>query len=328
MKPEKGKTEIDALDERYRIIFENSGTVMVFIDAEATIVLVNKEFEKSTGYARAEVEGKMSCWELIADPDERELAQRYHHLRKTAPAQAPDMYDLKIRVKNGDLRYALFRVTMIPGTVYCLASVVDITERKLAEERLRKNEEKYRSLVNNMQDALYQSDAKGNLTFITPAGANILGFESVDEVLGKNIAANYYADPNQRKTLLEELKNEGKVTNFDVALKRRDGSAFTALINSHLLYDKNGGAALDAFLKEPEGYDLVITDYTMPHYTGIDIAVKMREVRNDIPIILCSGYVHTVLEEKAHETGINVVIRKPVRIHELAEAVRQVLDKK
>ncbi|MFH0976151.1 MAG: PAS domain S-box protein [Spirochaetota bacterium] len=86
--------------------------------------------------------------------------------------------------------------------------------------------------------------------------------------------------------------------------------------------------ALKAFQENPGGYDLIITDYTMPHLTGIDIAVKMKEIRKDIPVILCSGVIHKEIEEAVHEAGISELLRKPLRTAELAHAIRRVLDRK
>jgi PAS domain S-box-containing protein len=86
--------------------------------------------------------------------------------------------------------------------------------------------------------------------------------------------------------------------------------------------------ALEAFKKDPQKYDLVITDFTMPHCTGIDVAIKIKETRKDIPIMLCSGFVHKGLEDEAQKTGIKEVLRKPIRTIEMANAIRHVLVKK
>ena len=57
--------------------------------------------------------------------------------------------------------------------------------------------------------------------------------------------------------------------------------------------------AVDAFSSEPQAYDLVITDQTMPHLTGLDLVARMLEIRPDIPIILCTGYSQQVTPEKS-----------------------------
>ncbi|MEW6289600.1 MAG: cache domain-containing protein [Thermodesulfobacteriota bacterium] len=82
-----------------------------------------------------------------------------------------------------------------------------------------------------------------------------------------------------------------------------------------------------AYFKEHAGeVDLVITDFTMPHMTGIDLAKAIRKIRPDLPILLCTGYNTGFSEEEIKEAGINAFILKPVVRKELAEVVRKVLD--
>ena len=84
--------------------------------------------------------------------------------------------------------------------------------------------------------------------------------------------------------------------------------------------------ALDLFLKEPNRFDLVITDMTMPKMTGTKLARKMMDLRPDIPIILCTGYNNLITAEQAKIQGLRAFLLKPVRQHELAEVIRDVLD--
>jgi CheY-like chemotaxis protein len=87
-----------------------------------------------------------------------------------------------------------------------------------------------------------------------------------------------------------------------------------------------GTEALKLFSSEPSLFDLVITDQTMPKLTGISLAQRMLAIRNNIPVILCTGHSDTVSPEKAHEAGIKRFLIKPLGKQELAEAVRNVLD--
>ena len=84
--------------------------------------------------------------------------------------------------------------------------------------------------------------------------------------------------------------------------------------------------ALKLFRSDPQAFDLVITDYTMPRMTGAALALELRKVRKDIPLILCSGYSEMISEEKAKEMGINAFVMKPISSRSIAEAIRKVLD--
>ena len=83
--------------------------------------------------------------------------------------------------------------------------------------------------------------------------------------------------------------------------------------------------ALEVFRKHAQDIDVVIVDQTMPTSTGDMIAKQMLTLRPSIPIILCTGFSHTMNEEKALAVGIRVFLRKPYQIQELAEAIQRAL---
>ncbi len=86
--------------------------------------------------------------------------------------------------------------------------------------------------------------------------------------------------------------------------------------------------ALNIFREGPDAFDLVITDQAMPNLTGMDLAAELLKVRPDIPIVLCTGHSDKVSSERAREGGIQGFLMKPVDKHEMAVAVRRVLDTK
>jgi len=84
---------------------------------------------------------------------------------------------------------------------------------------------------------------------------------------------------------------------------------------------------LEVFRTSPESFDLIITDQTMPHLPGSELAKEILQIRPDIPIILCTGYSSMISEEKAKKIGIAEFLMKPVSKRDLAVAVRDVLDR-
>lgn len=89
---------------------------------------------------------------------------------------------------------------------------------------------------------------------------------------------------------------------------------------------QNGGEALDRFAQDPQRFDLVLTDMTMPKLTGLDLLKKLRRLRENIPIILCTGFSELINEKKAQDQGFQKFLMKPVLLRELSSAVREVLD--
>jgi CheY-like chemotaxis protein len=83
--------------------------------------------------------------------------------------------------------------------------------------------------------------------------------------------------------------------------------------------------ALEAFRARPESFDLVITDMTMPHLTGIDLARQILMIRPHIPIILCTGFSEALDENKIKRLGIKKLLMKPVSMRDLAVTVNKIL---
>ena len=84
--------------------------------------------------------------------------------------------------------------------------------------------------------------------------------------------------------------------------------------------------ALKLFRSHPEAFDLIITDMTMPHMTGKELATAILKINPELPIILCTGFSETISEEAAKHIGIQAFILKPIVMNELAETMRKVLD--
>jgi DNA-binding NtrC family response regulator len=82
---------------------------------------------------------------------------------------------------------------------------------------------------------------------------------------------------------------------------------------------------LEAFRANPDIFDLVISDFTMPNMTGMELANELFKLRSDIPIILCTGYSEHINEKKAKRNGICAFAMKPVVLDEIANTIRKVL---
>jgi CheY-like chemotaxis protein len=80
------------------------------------------------------------------------------------------------------------------------------------------------------------------------------------------------------------------------------------------------------FKKQPDQFDLVITDMTMPKMTGDRLSAEILSVRKDMPIILFTGYNDKISKEKALTLGIRKYLQKPATGHELHAAIREILD--
>jgi PAS domain S-box-containing protein len=133
-------------EQKYRTVFENTGTAMIILDADATILLANAEIEKMSGYSREEIEGRMSWTQFVQDEDVEKVSSWYV-LRKKDPEAAPKSHELRMRTKQGEIKMISMTLAMIGATKKSIASIIDITDRKKAEEELNRYHERLEDLV-------------------------------------------------------------------------------------------------------------------------------------------------------------------------------------
>jgi len=124
-------------ENKYRTIFETTGTATVIIEEDTTISLANKEFEKLSGYTKEEVEGKKSWADFVAQKDDLDRMMAYHTARRIDPNRAPRNYEYKFIDKNGTVKEVFATLAVIPGTKKSVGSFLDITRAKEMEHLLR-----------------------------------------------------------------------------------------------------------------------------------------------------------------------------------------------
>jgi PAS domain S-box-containing protein len=106
------------------------------------------------------------------------------------------------------------------------------------------------------------------------------------------------------------------------------GTKLLQLLGYHVTSFTSSKEALAAFTRQPDAFDLVITDLTMPGMTGIALADALLEVRRDIPILLATGYIEESIREQAALLGFREILVKPLTAQVLAEAAQRVIAKR
>jgi DNA-binding NtrC family response regulator len=86
--------------------------------------------------------------------------------------------------------------------------------------------------------------------------------------------------------------------------------------------------ALEWFKVDPNRFDVIITDMTMPGMTGDRLAAEVLKIRPHMPIIICTGYSERMSEKKAATLGVRKYIEKPIELRNLTASLREVLDEK
>jgi len=123
-------------EERYRIIFENTGTAMLIFDEDTTVVSVNKETERLTGISRKEA-GSNLKWTEFVFPEDLDKMLKLHKNRREPGNDVPRNYEFRLVRKDGQVREVSLNAAMIPDSKHSIISLMDVTEARWAERRLR-----------------------------------------------------------------------------------------------------------------------------------------------------------------------------------------------
>ncbi len=122
-------------EARYRTTFENNGTALLIANNDGVIELVNREMEVLTSFSKEEIEGKMS-WKDFVAPKDLDRMLGYNRQRFSSLGTPPKLYEFTILDRYGKERAVFCSVELLPGEKKIVASWVDLTERKRAEEKI------------------------------------------------------------------------------------------------------------------------------------------------------------------------------------------------
>jgi PAS domain S-box-containing protein len=144
--------------------------------------------------------------------------------------------------KNGDNKIFethKFRIDRENNTPLIGGFAIDVTEQKQADDALKESEKKYRTLVENVIDIVYQTDRDGTVVFATPFILSLLGYDTLDDIIGHPITS-FWANPEKRDDLLATMKEKGHVKDYEIIARKRDGTKIPVSISSHFYQDDNG----------------------------------------------------------------------------------------
>ena len=159
--------------------------------------------------------------------------------------------------------------------------------RRQAEKKLKESEKRYRTLMESVQDTLYQCDNHGTLTMVSPSWKKLLGHDPASECIGKNIADAFYFDPLQREAFLNEITRHGYVENYPITLKRKDGTPIVVATSSHLFHGESGEAL---------GIEGIFRDISRQH----EAERRLTENREYLEAILQGSPIPTFVIDSDH----------------------------
>lgn len=242
-----------------------------------------------------------------------------------------DLLVVKEPIKNSDFISWVYSTTCIFLLCFVEYMSVGSLNKALAEakEELRlrkKSEEKYRHIFESFQDVYYQTDIEGNVLNITPSIKDHTGYDP-SEIIGKNVT-DFYLDPNKRDEFLPELRVNGKVQNYELDFKTKNGNVIKAIISSKIIFDENGAPK--------------IIEGTIHDITQRKNAEEMLTLKNEKLIEVAFLQSHIVRRPVANVLGILHLINKdnpadPMNLElipkleqvskDLDDVIRQIVEK-
>ncbi len=221
-------------EERYKNVFEHSGTAMILLDRKGSIIMANKMCEKEAGFTAQQLIGT-PWWNYVAPPD-LERMKKYFKTRFISPDHVPNRYETRLVDAQGQIRYCTINVNIIPSTKQVLVSMLDITTRIQAEEKRRL----LAHAIENIEECVFISDEKNRITYVNKNFEKITGY-SFKEVRGKTpgILKSWMHEPDFYIRLKSHILS-GRSWKGTMINRRKDGSLYEVSASISPMKESNG----------------------------------------------------------------------------------------
>ncbi len=225
-------------EDKFSKVFRSSPDAILVTELKhGTIEEVNTSFVKLSGYSRDELIGhtvlELNLYEEASRQQFLAMLSEHHLIRHVE-------FGLKNRAGQEILVVASAELIEIDEVPHVITTLQDITARKRTEKELSVNEQKYRSIFENIQDVYYEATMDGTLLEVSPSIEIVSrGQYHRNDLIGK-LLYDFYPDVRERHALVSALKEKGSVTEFEVTLKNRDGSLIPCSVTAKVLLNAQG----------------------------------------------------------------------------------------
>jgi two-component system, cell cycle sensor histidine kinase and response regulator CckA len=229
-----------ASEERLRHIVERAQDLIYYCDAAGRFTYVNPTASRVMQYSEQELLGR-HFFSLIRK-DHQNVAGEFY-LRQIFDKTPTTYLEFPTVKKNGESFWVGQHVELVfdgAGQVVGVHAIArDVTRQKDAEDRLRKSEARYRSLIQGAAYGIYRATVDGAILDANPAIAAMLGY-TVEELLARNMSS-LYASPEERAVLIEKSRDEpNQMRTSDVAWRRKDGTPIVVRVTARLVEFEDG----------------------------------------------------------------------------------------
>jgi len=235
--------EARRVDRENRAIIDSVSDIIFETDIDGKILFLNAQWPKITGFDVDQSVG-LELFSILHPNDQHDVRDEFYGVIRGKKETFRKF--TRLRTADGTFRAAELSVSMINYDGEAAGRVVgtftDIEERRRAERALSEAERKYRNIVQNAAGGIFQVTPEGLYLSANPAMADILGYESPEQLLRevKNATRDVYCDQNMRASFIRELEAKNMIANHEVLVKRRDGEDIWVNENIHTVRDDVG----------------------------------------------------------------------------------------
>lgn len=233
-------------ENKYKMLLKNLNAGVVVHKPDTSIELVNDRACQLLGLSEEQLKGKEAIdpyWKLLRDDGSIMPLEEYpvNIVLKTKTLLNNYVVGIEHSQTN-NIRWAIVNgypeIDKVGNITYAVISFIDITDIKHVEKLKNEKEEKFRQIYNNIIDVYYEASLDGILLEISPSIENISIYKR-EELIGMSLY-NLYANSDDRLRLLEIIMKNGKVHNYELNLKDKNGKIYLCSMNIELVRDKNG----------------------------------------------------------------------------------------
>ncbi|HTD23455.1 MAG TPA: PAS domain S-box protein [Terriglobales bacterium] len=292
-------------EERYRLLFERNLAGVFWASFDCEFVDCNESFAKMFGYrSRTEVlslNGRV----LYHSPQEHDVL-----MARLKRERVFNNIELGLRRKDGSPIWVLANMAIVEegtGGNLIQGTVIDITERKFAEEGLRNAEGKYRSIFENAAEGIFQTSLDGRWLIVNPKMAQIFGYASPEELTRElDVHRNYYVRPERRREFVHKIDREGFITGFESEVYCKDRTTIWVSENVRSVRNARGNLV---------GFEGTVQDITERRRAEATLLENERRLRRQNEIL------RELSQRKAIDRG-----DLTEALQEITEAAAEVLE--
>lgn len=211
LEEDRNKTNkaLQEAEKIYRSVFENTGAATLLIEEDMTISMINARFEQISGYSKKDVEGKMKLTEFVSD-DDKDRLNDYHFRRRKRGEDVPTEYEFGFLDKMGMKKDMFCKIGLVPGTNRSIASWIDITSLKTAEDALRESERRLSTLMSNLPGMTYRclNDKNWTMEFVSEGCKELTGYKPSDFIGNRKLTYNQVIYAKDRKLVWNKIQED------------------------------------------------------------------------------------------------------------------------